>query len=111
MSVRRCAIFLLLASVHGCSSKGDAPPTKAAARVVFDLAAIEDRERFFDFPYPSDLRLDARGAPRFRFANPANKAQVDALSNAVSDRLGFPVVPVAYFRFDKPLAARTNTEL
>jgi hypothetical protein len=78
---------------------------------LFDLQAIDDRERFFDFPYPSDLRLDARGAPRFRFANPAGKAQVDALQAAAADRLGFPVVPVAYFRFDRPLAARSNGEL
>lgn len=110
--MRTGAILSLLLLLQGCSSKGDsAPGPSAGAHLIFDRQAIEDRERFFDFPYPSDLRLDARGAPRFRFPNPAGKAQVEALADAVGDRHGFPVVPVAYFRFDAPLATRANGDL
>ena len=77
--------------------------------VAFDLSAdFASEKAFFDFPYPSDLRLSAKGAPQgSSFPNPLGKPVIVGMRANVDDRLGFPVVPTAYFRFDRPLAARS----
>lgn len=55
---------------------------------------------FFDFPQPSDLRLTPSGAPDLTgFPNPEENVQVKSLLETVSKRKGFPLIPVAYFKF------------
>jgi hypothetical protein len=96
-----------------CSSTPAPPPAEVAdgARAVFspdvDLAA---EGAFWDLPYPSDLRLTAAGAPDLKsFPNPA-LGIIDEFKKLVEARRGFPVLPVAYFRFEAPLGERKETD-
>ena len=97
---------LLVVLAAACSA---APPTEAVMNLDADTAQAA---AFFDLPYPSDLRLDAAGRPDLRgFPNPGEVELVEQLRRLALDRPGFPVVPVAYFRFTGPLAARRPTDL
>jgi len=65
---------------------------------------------FYDFPWPSDLRITADGAPELTgFPNPKATPILDALIRSAGDRRGWPMYPVAYFQFDGPLAPRVET--
>ena len=75
--------------------------------VAFDLSgSVDSAATFWDFPFPSDLRLRADGTPDLTgFPNP----RVDVVSNLLpiaEDRQGWPTIPVGYFRFGAPLRAR-----
>lgn len=102
-----------LALGTACSSPPAPPPAEVAdgARGVFSPEADLGAEgAFWDLPYPSDLRLTAAGAPDLaRFPNPA-LAIIDEFKKLAEGRKGFPVVPVAYFRFDAPLGERKETD-
>ena len=86
----------------------------SATRALFDLDAdLTDPRHFFAFPYPSDLRLlpspgpFSRPGPDLRgFPNPRDNDYLRAFLRTPSERPGFPVVPVAYFRFSGPLGKR-----
>lgn len=98
-------LLLLSLLMAACTS---ASPTVVAATgttAAFDLTAdLTQGGQFYDFPYPSDLRLTEAGAPELRgFPNPHSVAVVDDLRGRAGDRTGFPVLPVAYFRFSAPL--------
>lgn len=107
--MRRLLVGGFLASlVLGCSSKSeDAPASTPDTKVVFQLDAdFADEARFWDFPYPSDLRL-VNGSPiSSGFPNPLGKKLVENMRSAAGGRKGFPVVPTGYFHFDAPLAKR-----
>ncbi|AKU96659.1 hypothetical protein AKJ09_03323 [Labilithrix luteola] len=94
-----------IALAPGCSSSDEA--SSSSPTTSFDLEAKFDAEgAFFDFPYPSDLRLTAEGTPDVSaFPNPG-VAILDGLKKGAMDRKGFPVVPAGYFRFNAQLAAR-----
>lgn len=84
----------------------------APAALVFDLDAdLTTPEHFYDLPYPSDLRLGANGAPDLRgFPSPPNvRGLVTGLLEIAQDRRGFPVLPVAYFRFSDAVSAQDGT--
>ncbi len=85
------------------------PGTQAA----FDLSGDwRTPETFFDFPYPSDLRLTAQGTPDL--SGLPNPNQLDLLANlaaAAMQHPGFPMTPVAWFRFDAPLAPRDPSQV
>lgn len=100
----RCALLGCL----GLSCCGDGGGGTAGTQALFDLRAdLGQPERFFDFPYPSDLRLGPGGAPDLRgFPNPQGLAVIEAFRGIAGERPGFPVVPVGYFRFTAALAAR-----
>lgn len=102
----RWSIVCLL--VVACSAE-EVPGTQAS----FDLDAdLSSQEHFWALPFPSDLRLDASGAPDFRgFPNPARNPAVSQLLSIASRRPGFPVVSLAYFAFSAPLAARTTADV
>ncbi len=105
---------LVVFASGACSSKSDsAQPTdggadtgNGASTVTFNLEAdFSTEEHFYDFPYPSDLRLGADGKVQGNaFPNPLKKSVVDGLRIIASDHVGFPVAPVAYFHFDHALA-------
>lgn len=92
-----------------CSSTTDPPVVTPApgATSVFDTSADFAKEgAFFDLPYPSDARLDAKGAPDIAaYPNPA-LVIIDQFKKIANQRKGFPVVSVGFFRFDAPLAPR-----
>ena len=99
-----CGLVLAVVAGPACSSSddGDAPST---ATVVFDPDAKLDAEgAFFDFPYPSDLRLAADGAPDLASFPDPGVPILAGLKLGATQRRGFPVVPVGYFKLTaKPL--------
>lgn len=99
-----------IALAPACSSSDEA--ASSAPTTSFDLEAKFDAEgAFFDFPYPSDLRLTADGAPDLTaFPNPGG-AILDGLKKGAMERKGFPVVPAGYFRFSTALASRDPENL
>lgn len=80
---------------------------------LFDLeGALDTPATFFDFPYPSDLRLTADGAPNLTgFPNPKGIALLEDLLTVARDRVGYPVMPIAYVQFTGPLAPRVQTDV
>jgi dienelactone hydrolase len=82
------------------------------ARSVFDLDAdTAAAGHFYDLPFPSDLRRTAAGGPDYAgLPIPATAALVRSAVPVAQDRTGFPVLPVGWFRFDAPLAARAVTD-
>lgn len=81
-----------------------APATGTVA--VFDLGA-DLTTSFWDLPMPSDLRLTEAGGPDYTgFPNPNELSLIEGVRKVAMDRKGFPVIPVAYFRFTAPLPAQ-----
>ena len=78
----------------------------SAVTASFDLTAdLTSQDHFYDVPYPSDLRLTPAGTPDLTglpFPS-ALTTTIPPLRDAAMQRLGFPVVPVAYFRFSGAL--------
>ncbi len=76
-----------------------------AATVAFDPDAKLDAEgAFFDFPYPSDLRLTSDGTPDLASFPDPGVPILAGLKLGATQRKGFPVVPVGYFKLTaKPL--------
>ena len=94
-----------------CGTSDSSAPTSStgdeAASLVFDVSAdVTQADHFFDRPYPSDLRLTADGTPDLSgFPNPQNVPVVEAARTIAREHPGFPVVPVTFFRFTKPVAS------
>ena len=82
----------------------------ATTEVVADLGADwKDQDRFYDFPFPSDLRLGAGGTPEVAgFPHSLLNKVVNDLLLLVPERRGFPVIPVAWFRFTDALPDLEN---
>ncbi|MBS2022643.1 MAG: hypothetical protein JST92_09550 [Deltaproteobacteria bacterium] len=82
------------------------PGTLAA----FDLQAdLTSQDSFWDFPFPSDLRLTEGGTVDWRgFPNPSKLPLVEQIRGIANERKGFSVVPVGYFVFSAPLAAHAQ---
>jgi hypothetical protein len=107
------ALFSLFScGACGCSSSANAPAGASPTMAVFDTSAdLTSPAHFFDFPYPSDSRLKADGTPELSgFPNPTASAVLGGLLAIAGQRRGFPVVPVAYFRFSAPVAAQDVTK-
>ncbi len=110
----RICWFLLAALPLGCGSDQDAPAGASqlsddaveGVQAVFNPAFDQsDPDQFYDYPYPSDLRLTKDGTPNLSaFPNPANIDNVSGLAAAAGERKGFPAIPVGYFKFDAPVA-------
>jgi hypothetical protein len=89
--MRRLAFVLL--ALAACID--DSSPT-----VAFDLHGPYTDDTFWDLPFPSDLRLTADGRPDLEgFPNKRNLPVVNDLLSGAKERHGFPVMPIAYFRF------------
>lgn len=101
-----------MALAPGCSSDGDGASDEPAVTVAFDPTAQFGAENaFFDFPYPSDLRLTPQGTPDvLAFPDPGVPILV-GLKKAAQERRGFPVVPAAYFKFTAKLLDRDPEQL
>ena len=84
--------FAALLAMTACSD--DAPPTDT---IAFDLGGGDE---FFAMPFPSDLRLTVDGHIDFsRFPNKRNLPIVRDLLSSAAEHAGFPVMPIAWFRF------------
>lgn len=116
--MRRLLIPSLVLVLTACSSDepAEVPPPGPAAiagtQVRFDLNSdLATPESFFQFPYPSDLRLKD-GSPDIRgWPNPRSSALIERLRDAAAERKGFPVLPVAYFLFDAPLGEHSPEDV
>ncbi|XXX73363.1 hypothetical protein WMF30_37560 [Sorangium sp. So ce134] len=111
---RRTVLAGAALGLLGCGAEHVSPaPHPPRTTAVFDLAAdLADPGAFYDLPYPSDLRLTRRGTPDLTgFPYPPDFPIAAGLREIAMDRPGFPVVPVAYFRFSGPLAPRDAEEL
>jgi hypothetical protein len=108
--MRHRSSALALSAILGACACGSSSGEPGVS-VYFDLGGdLSAPDRFFDHPFPSDLRLTAEGAPDVTYLpNPKGIAPVEDLRALVFERRGFPVMPVAYFRFDGPLAPRSAT--
>ncbi|MFO0646383.1 MAG: hypothetical protein U0326_09095 [Polyangiales bacterium] len=125
MLKRTTSLALLSLTLNACDDTASAPADAATdardasadvspdggapSALVFDLDAdLTVSEHFYDLPYPSDLRLASNGAPDLRgFPYPPNvRGLITGLLEIAQDRRGFPVLPVAYFRFSNALAAQ-----
>jgi hypothetical protein len=72
----------------------------AGNTVYFDVGNTDTAETFWNAPFPSDLRLDANGAPDVAsFPNPRNVPILSSLLSLVPGRRGWPLMSAAYFRF------------
>jgi len=71
----------------------------AGTQVAFELQGD-----FWDFPYPSDLRLTTAGGPDLTtLPDPLELDLFRDLAASATQRQGYPAVPVAWFRFDAPM--------
>lgn len=102
----RILAVLTLFALAACSESEKSGPLGTHA--LFDLkAALAEPANFYDFPYPSDLRLTVDGQPGLAtFPNPKKIKVVENLREGAAARNGFPAVPVAYFRFSADVAAQ-----
>jgi hypothetical protein len=84
---------------------GDEAPAPTA---VFDLErSLAEPETFWNFPFPSDLRVAPSGAPDLSgFPNPRDVPILASLISVVDARRGWPTMPIAYVRFTHPVPPR-----
>jgi hypothetical protein len=88
----RCLAIVVAAGA--CTA---APQTNT---IAFDLDAPLDSATFWQLPFPSDLRLQSDGRPDLDgFPNTRNLPVVADLLSVARERRGFPVMPIAWFRF------------
>jgi hypothetical protein len=89
-------------------SDGGGDTASTATTAAFQLGAdFSSEAAFWSFPYPSDLRLDAKGFIQGKsFPNPHADASLEGLRGNVSQHAGFPVVAAAYFTFSAPIATQ-----
>ncbi|MEO8699519.1 MAG: hypothetical protein ABI867_05720 [Kofleriaceae bacterium] len=88
--------YVLAAALVGACG-GDHEPGNT---VAFDLESPLAGETYWNLPFPSDLRLTPDGRPDLGgFPNPRDLPIVNDLLAVARDRAGFPVMPIAWFRF------------
>ena len=89
-----------------CCSKSTQPlpPAPGGTTAYFTPGPSQSLRTFFDFPWPTDLRLTSVGTPDFGgFANPAGTSLLPGLVAIAEERKGFPMVAAGYFRFSAPM--------
>jgi hypothetical protein len=106
--MKRLPLLLVFASVLGTGCGTDPVSTNVddRTRALLDFNSdLTTENRFYDFPFPSDLRVTASGAPDLvGVPHPSSVAFWDDWVALAMDRRAFPTLPVAYFRFTAALA-------
>lgn len=95
----------------GSDAGAELPPIVEEGTIVhFDLSAdLDSADHFYDFPWPSDLRLTDAGTPAMtHIPSPVGVDLISAIVAISDERPGFPVTPVAWFRFSAAPAPRTR---
>ncbi|MGD0524541.1 MAG: hypothetical protein ABSE49_05340 [Polyangiaceae bacterium] len=95
------------------SSHGSAASGPTGTMVLFDATAdFTQPANFYDFPWPSDLRLTSTGTPDLTgMANPTLSQVFAGLIQIAQENTGYPVLPVAWFDFTADLAALSPTDV
>jgi hypothetical protein len=84
----------------------------AAPTAYFDLDGALAAGTFWNLPFPSDLRLDAAGAPDLAaFPNKRDVPILTSLLSVVPARRGFPVMSIAYVRFTAAVPPRSLADV
>jgi hypothetical protein len=84
----------------------------AGSAAAFDLDGELTGAAFFDAPFPSDARLDADGTLDYGGLPNVGGNRLIGQLKALSDaRVGAPLMPVAYFRFDVEVPARVPADV
>ena len=106
-----CCVSLL--SLVGCGDDDVTPPVPLPTTAIVDTDVdLATAATFYDFPYPSDLRLTAQGTPDLRgIPISARSTLASGMVPIAAQHPGFPVVPAAYFRFDGDLAAYSPADV
>ncbi len=102
------------AATSGAGGVGGAGGAGGAATTVsFDLGAdLTAQAHYYDFPWPSDLRLTASGTPDMTgLPFPEVLETIPSLRQVAMEHPGFTTVPVAYFHFDGALKAQDATQV
>ncbi len=112
--MRRIALLAApLLFAFGCSSSDtkvpNLPPPEPEPKTTISLdfaAELAVQSSFYDMPYPSDLRLTAKGTPDLTgFPFPGTYETFAGLRKVAMDQPAFPVIPVAYFKVSADLPA------
>jgi hypothetical protein len=105
----RTTFVCVLIALAACGNNSSSP----AKTAYFDLdGSIATGPTFWNLPFPSDLRLDASGAPDLTgFPNPRNVPLLKDLIALVPQRHGFPVMSTAYVRFTAAVPAHKVTDV
>ena len=94
-------------SLLGCTD--DSAP---ADTVAFDLEGPLAGPTYWELPFPSDLRLTSEGRPDLAgFPNRRNLPVLTDLLSVASERAGFPVMPIAWFKFTATPPTRTLDQI
>ena len=100
--VKRAVVLVFLAAA--CSSNSG-PTNTAYFDLDTDLTAGSGA--FWAMPFPSDVRVDANGAPDITgYPNPRNAGIITSLFSIVPEHKGWPVMSTAYFRFTNAVPPR-----
>lgn len=95
----------LLGLVLGCGGTGDGG-REGVALILDAEADLGVAASFYDLPFPSDLRVDGDGHPRWSAMPRASNDMIfQPLIDLAERRVGWSVLPVAVFRFDAEVAA------
>src|SRR5438477_2343991 len=109
--MRTVFVSLALAILAAVATLGACGDTGGGTTVYFDLAHANTPATYWNYPFPSDLRLDDNGAPDLAaFPNPRNVPILDGLLAIVPQRRGWPVMPAGYFRFTAPLKTQITID-
>ncbi|CAN5900090.1 hypothetical protein BH11MYX2_BH11MYX2_29980 [soil metagenome] len=88
---------------------GDDSTPDSANTVAFDLSGGDE---LFAMPYPSDLRVkEDHTIDLATFPNPRQLPIVKDLLSSAAEHHGFPVMPIAYFRFTGEAPAHAITDV
>ncbi|MBX3024959.1 hypothetical protein KF840_08630 [bacterium] len=105
-----CAVGASIASARALAAALYGATRGTAA--VFDLDIdLADPARFYDLPYPTDLRLRADGTPDLAAFPLVANPFVGAVASIADRRPAFPAVPVLTLHFDAPIAPRAIADI
>lgn len=110
------SLACLLALGPACASEDDGAspgttPPAASASAVFDAEAdFAGEGRFFDFPWPSDLRLKDGAPDVAAFPNPGVPI-LDGVKVGIPQRKGYAMIGMGYFKLTAKPKARSPEDV
>ena len=114
------ALVFALAPACSSSSSSSSPPStdggadaSTATVAAFDLGAdLTNPDTYWNFPFPSDLRLTAQGTPEVSgFPDPLMSSIIEGLKTVAALRKGYAQTAVAHFAWSAPMAPRKFTDV